>query len=527
MGTTELRITTDHYLLGPGIADAPLLKVLAPVSKTHLDELNQCISLRNNAMKEIRDLEYFLCLPAQRTMALIRTELAKIDNRYEFCRIQDIRIHKLQEIIHEAEQLFAISEARNKLATRQRALIKDKEKIQSSFESIRSLDELAMQQKNLVAVKKELQDVEEQLKTLAPVASKPSKSTDTSKTSKLTDAPRTSKSMVNAEAKSNGTAQTDSKNPAAGKRQAKVLETERQPRKKTKKSGRRLAMPESDDDDALAPPFEATEWGYDYEDMKEEAMWSNMTPVQRLEYARDIRNEMHKFIRTGNLADFSYAYRRSIRHIQSLLPDDLFDSKKVIEAAHCSSHKFLVCRYHKRFRKAVYCDNGPGPNRIEGVPRAPMYQNRETPREEGFMDCGCLVDDVCMEFYFWKTLYITSPVAELAGIKEPLKSDAILPRHRSFMIQLWKNCTGLTVDDIYNSRRPIGVPKTVRENWLLNLSIHRLATLWVKRTGVPMVITYPSRDKEQELGDGFSNNIHSMTEIDLEMLSLVGRPWYF
>lgn len=242
---------------------------------------------------------------------------------------------------------------------------------------------------------------------------------------------------------------------------------------------------------------------------------------------------MAKYDRTGDLQHFHFKLRRSLRHIQCLLPNDCFDSKQAAIAIHMTTQSNLICRFHKRFQKQRFFDGSKDCiNKIQGVPKVPCYRDKGHVREEGYMDCGCLIDDVLMEFYFWKTLTITSPLETLIGIEEPMKGTIFWPRERAFLIQAWMAGTGLTVDDIYSSKRPRGMPRIARENWLLNLSVHRLATKWVKHTGIEMVIRYPAREAEEEKlqEDGRSglNTANRGTNAALasEMHLMVGKPWY-
>jgi hypothetical protein len=64
------------------------------------------------------------------------------------------------------------------------------------------------------------------------------------------------------------------------------------------------------------------------------------------------------------------------------------------------------------------------------------------------MHCGCAIDDVLMEFFFWKTWTAKSTRPGL-NVSESLKDEVVPARLRAFINQAFKKTMCLTLDDLY------------------------------------------------------------------------------
>lgn len=206
------------------------------------------------------------------------------------------------------------------------------------------------------------------------------------------------------------------------------------------------------------------------------------------------------FTKTGKLKDFKVSHRKALREIQCLLPEDCFFSREVATAIHVTSHGNSMCHYHGLHQKMRYFD-GATEFLIEGVAYQAKYRKKNTPvkAHEGYMNCGCHIDHALLEFFFWKTLSISSTRPDLASLTETMKGDAFRPRIRSFVIKLFETFTFLTVDDIFTNARPFG--RRQRELYLYNLSMNRIAEHIVQTSrGSTSSITATGEEQEDGLG---------------------------
>ncbi|KDR65233.1 hypothetical protein GALMADRAFT_43504, partial [Galerina marginata CBS 339.88] len=88
---------------------------------------------------------------------------------------------------------------------------------------------------------------------------------------------------------------------------------------------------------------------------------------------------------------------------------------------------------------------------IEGVGYKPDLQSKERPK--GHMSCGCSIDDVLLEFYFWKVLKIRSSNPNMAGVEEGMKDLMLSTRARAFFCAAFRNYSRLTFDDLCNAAK--------------------------------------------------------------------------
>lgn len=68
----------------------------------------------------------------------------------------------------------------------------------------------------------------------------------------------------------------------------------------------------------------------------------------------------------------------------------------------------------------------------------------------GHMSCGCAIDVVLMDFFFWKTWTITSTRPDFKVV-ESMQEDVLGARQHAFFVQAYKAGTGLSLDDLYGA----------------------------------------------------------------------------
>jgi hypothetical protein len=90
---------------------------------------------------------------------------------------------------------------------------------------------------------------------------------------------------------------------------------------------------------------------------------------------------------------------------------------------------------------------------LVGVPHAKSLSHSAkdvTVPPEGHLHCGCNIDVVLLDFFFWKT-WTLNGVVGATMVTESLQGDLFSPRHRAFIAKAFIEATGLTVDDLYSS----------------------------------------------------------------------------
>jgi hypothetical protein len=97
----------------------------------------------------------------------------------------------------------------------------------------------------------------------------------------------------------------------------------------------------------------------------------------------------------------------------------------------------LICPYHKEKDKGGHIHDSTTTKQsryqVTGTPYDRVINVRKDPtciRRKGILDCGCAEDDVLLDFYWWKTLTVTSASSK---IKEGWRSQRLDPRARLFM----------------------------------------------------------------------------------------------
>jgi hypothetical protein len=158
--------------------------------------------------------------------------------------------------------------------------------------------------------------------------------------------------------------------------------------------------------------------------------------------------------------------RRLIRHVQEVCPWSAEISRGLSLHIFTTKRGNVLCGHHgEKDKGGLICDLGTTDEsryRVTGTPFARsiappknskkgVVANVKKPEDrEGIMDCGCLQDDVFLDFYWWKLGVVTSLST---GVMEGWRDQRLDPRARAFMVQEWKTSTGLEVNDIYTNNK--------------------------------------------------------------------------
>lgn len=70
----------------------------------------------------------------------------------------------------------------------------------------------------------------------------------------------------------------------------------------------------------------------------------------------------------------------------------------------------------------------------------------------GHMNCGCSIEHALLDFVWWKTVNIHSTNPASFIHEEPMTNDLISCRIRSFIIEIFKDYSHLTLDDLFTDR---------------------------------------------------------------------------
>jgi len=93
--------------------------------------------------------------------------------------------------------------------------------------------------------------------------------------------------------------------------------------------------------------------------------------------------------------------RRAVREVREFLPECGCISQEFAYGVHYTERKNVVCWFHQARRAQKECDNHASWVGVGFSKRIAKSSNSEDP-PAGHMHCGCLIEDVLIEFYFWK-----------------------------------------------------------------------------------------------------------------------------
>lgn len=118
---------------------------------------------------------------------------------------------------------------------------------------------------------------------------------------------------------------------------------------------------------------------------------------------------------------------------------------------HCPFH--AVNDRWSRFHDGDEGKSAKRPWVVTGVPVPPTrgsHKKTLIPPPEGYLHCGCQLDMVLLDFYYWKLGVITSPNAP--NLTEPW-FECMHPRTRGLVYGEWSKKTGLVLDDLWRLRK--------------------------------------------------------------------------
>lgn len=139
-----------------------------------------------------------------------------------------------------------------------------------------------------------------------------------------------------------------------------------------------------------------------------------------------------------------------IREIAEFCPEATIISRALVLHIMETTKRNLICPYHHFYDKRgkVYDhepeDNSTSRHYVTGTPYCRQVNSGRgkksavKSRVSGYFHCGCIEDDVLLDFYWWKLGTITSPAT---NITEGWGVQYLDPRARSFMCEQWRTWT--------------------------------------------------------------------------------------
>ncbi|KAF9521594.1 hypothetical protein CPB83DRAFT_900534 [Crepidotus variabilis] len=225
--------------------------------------------------------------------------------------------------------------------------------------------------------------------------------------------------------------------------------------------------------------------------------WRKLSLTDRIALEVNASKAFAKYINTGDASEFNHTYRRTALTLQHSIPETATTTREATLMVHTNSWLNVVCRIHVYSRK--YARDGQvkyGGAQIHGVPLPSCYGIKANPKTapRGFMNCGCLIDEVLIEYYLWKTTKLRSHNPGLrynnAPLVEGLCEQVINPRIRSFLVTIFCQFSGFTVDDLYT-----GVGTTFEDDtYKIRIRISQACNFvaFLQKNGVPAQIQLPS-----------------------------------
>ncbi|KAF8059615.1 hypothetical protein FPV67DRAFT_1453986 [Lyophyllum atratum] len=165
-----------------------------------------------------------------------------------------------------------------------------------------------------------------------------------------------------------------------------------------------------------------------------------------------VRREFRAFLGQDKTV-VSGTYRRMIRENQELLPEAATISRKLALHILTTTHGNSQCLYHHKTKT----EGKPnGPYLLSGTPGPRVTKSKTNPDPPppapGLLHCGCEMDVALMDFIFWKTwkvMFASPNRPDMAPIWEGMSSQMFEPRARMFIVNAFRNYTGLTLDKLY------------------------------------------------------------------------------
>ncbi len=212
---------------------------------------------------------------------------------------------------------------------------------------------------------------------------------------------------------------------------------------------------------------------------------------------------MSAFISTAK-TPIPTSLRSYIREVPEFCPQAASTSKAL--ALHCLTTRYhnIICIYHSYLdKKGTANDTKIDPRRVHRVTGVP-WKRHINPKSRAADDplvvleykavhCGCHVEDVLWEFYWFKTGILTLPTLRLS---ETWMNTRLRPRMRGLMVYFVKTFICLRIEDIYSSKLDENVTRLVQLTKMENNI--RNARIQLEKCMQQLAIVPPESDSDAE-----------------------------
>ncbi|KAF8332477.1 hypothetical protein F5887DRAFT_1080869 [Amanita rubescens] len=169
-----------------------------------------------------------------------------------------------------------------------------------------------------------------------------------------------------------------------------------------------------------------------------------------------ILSEVNEFIQRPLSSRLSIPTRSAIRTHQALAPTAATTSRSLALNVLTTNRRNVLCPYHQEVDKkgitdSKYLVNGvPLPRMIAETKKDANSPEHRKRLEDRFLHCGCPMDAVLWDFFFWKSLTLTATIND-KEVTEPVSRWT--PRDRAFILKIFEEYTFLNVNDLYTGNR--------------------------------------------------------------------------
>ncbi|KAG6810510.1 hypothetical protein H0H92_011537 [Tricholoma furcatifolium] len=185
-----------------------------------------------------------------------------------------------------------------------------------------------------------------------------------------------------------------------------------------------------------------------------EGKYESMDPEIQEKFQRAAKVAFDEFLRRPNATVIDINLRYFIRANQAFMPSAATRSRKLALEILTNNRTNVMCIYHHTYDKDGVGQDGTGTYKLNGMPFPRLTNSIKADGvepEPGYMHCGCSEENALFDFHFWKTWQLSGTLEDGTFIQESLRDQLLKPRLRAFVVQQFKQWTGLSIDDMYQN----------------------------------------------------------------------------
>lgn len=190
---------------------------------------------------------------------------------------------------------------------------------------------------------------------------------------------------------------------------------------------------------------------------------------------------------------FAVKYRRAARVVCGFLPEAGYTSRRVALLVHWTKKGNCICQLHQDHRNFKSNDSASD---FFGVAYEKTLNSKKDDNRTAkplHMHCGCLIDDVLLEFFFWKTVTARSTHPKLKSLAWNMGKAFTPTNIRAFWVSQFKTMTNLTLDDVYG----LGPDEAVRQFTIMARMIWKSVSSLSSQMMIGVSLTFDSPEDEK------------------------------